>query len=796
MSPLKQLIHEIHRRSLWQVLGIFLAASWGVIEAVDLLTQQVGLPDWTPTMALVLLLIGLPIVLATAVVQEGMPGAGGREGSGGGDGREGSGSAGTDDSVSVGGQAGGAGALADPEPENLAAGTGSLDRPSTRPSQTKRLLTWKNAILGGVGAFTLLGFSIFAYFVMWTSGIGPVGNLVAQGVLEEKDPVVLADFDDATGKGVGEVVTEALRVDLLESPVLTIVTAGQLNRSLQLMDLPVETELTPELAREVALRGGFKAIIRGEVAPAGSAFVLSAAVVSAESGDELKAFRVTARSDDELVDAIDQLSQDIREGVGESLRNIRAGQPLEQATTSSFEALRDYTMAEQAEERGDYDEALRLLKEAVGLDSAFAMAYRKTAVLYSNLGTNPELGRAAVEQAYQYRSRLTDRERYLTEAYYHDHVTGDLAAVEAAYRNALRVAPDDGSALNNLALLLRRRGDYDEAIELLERAMNGPGASSVASWNLMAANVGAGNVEAAQAASQRYLASYPGHIYGTLARVYVANLRDDTDALHDMVRELRSAPPGAFRFMGAQAAGAQDIAAGRWREGTSHLGEAAEIAEMDGQPGVALGMRLGARVSAPVRLAGDTAGARRALRGLTREFEAVEAPDRPWLEFISAHLAVGDAASARSVYDRWPEEVPEEARGEGYPRDRREANIAILLGEGDAAGSAREAEALRRENRCSICVREPLARAYVEMGRTAEAIALLQEEQQGSNDPVWHPTDRMRATLLLGPLFEEVGDTAAALEQYQMIVDPWGDADSELQPAVRRARARIAGLAG
>jgi len=72
MNPRKQIVHEVHRRSLWQVLGIFLAASWGVVEVVDLLTEQVGLPDWTPTMAVVLLLIGMPVVLATAFVQEGI----------------------------------------------------------------------------------------------------------------------------------------------------------------------------------------------------------------------------------------------------------------------------------------------------------------------------------------------------------------------------------------------------------------------------------------------------------------------------------------------------------------------------------------------------------------------------------------------------------------------------------------------------------------------------------------------------------------------------------------------------
>ena len=71
MNPLKQLVTEIHRRSLWQVTGIFLAASWGVLQVVEVITETVGLPDWTPGMAFVLLLIGLPIVLGTAFVRPG-----------------------------------------------------------------------------------------------------------------------------------------------------------------------------------------------------------------------------------------------------------------------------------------------------------------------------------------------------------------------------------------------------------------------------------------------------------------------------------------------------------------------------------------------------------------------------------------------------------------------------------------------------------------------------------------------------------------------------------------------------
>lgn len=153
MNSLKNLIHEAHRRSLWQVLGVFLMASWGVLQVIEVLTETAGLPDWTPSMALVILLVGLPICLATAFVQEGMPG------------RDEAPSSGSDGNQNEDASTAAA-------PVNLAAGTGSLDRPSTRPSGTRRFLTWRNAVLGGIGGFALLGFSLITYFIMWETGIG------------------------------------------------------------------------------------------------------------------------------------------------------------------------------------------------------------------------------------------------------------------------------------------------------------------------------------------------------------------------------------------------------------------------------------------------------------------------------------------------------------------------------------------------------------------------------------------------------------------------------------------------
>jgi len=356
------------------VLGIFLAASWAVVEAVDFLTEQVGLPDWTPTMAVVLLLIGLPVVLATAFVQEGLPG------------HETANSSAASD--------------ADAPAENIAAGTGSLDRPTTRPSQTRRMLTWRNAIMGGLGSFTLLGVSLVGYFVMWTTGIGPFGNLVAQGVIEDGDQVVLAVFADATGEGLGDVITEALRVDLAEASVLDLVEEADLGAVFRRMQLEPGTRLTAGLARDAAVREGIKAVIDGEVAKVGTGYLITATIRESDGGRSIASFRVTAEGPDGIIASIDKLSQDIREKSGETLRSIRSGEPLIQVTTASLEALQLFTEADRTWDQGDQRRTMELLDQAVELDPAFAMAWRRIAALHNNIGTDPVRGRYAATQAF------------------------------------------------------------------------------------------------------------------------------------------------------------------------------------------------------------------------------------------------------------------------------------------------------------------------------------------------------------------------------------------------------------
>ena len=711
MSLIKWLIHEVHRRSLWQVMGIYLAGSWGVLQVVDILTQSAGLPDWTPTFAIVLLLIGLPICLATAFVQEGISGP--RRSTPPSDGEH------TDPAA--------------PPAPNLAAGTGSLDRPSTRPPWIKRFLTWRKALVGGVLAFTLLGVSVVAYVIMWSAGIGPVGNLVAQGVFEEGGTVVLADFADrAGGAGLADVVTQALRVDLQSSPIINVVPPARVGAVLARMELAGDLRLTRELAREVAVRDGYSAVLQGQVAGVGRGFVLTASLVTALSGDVLAAFRTTAESEDDLLAAIDKLSQDIREKAGESLRSIRAGEPLAVVTTGSLYALRSYGRAEAMAFQGREAEAIPLLEEALELDQEFAMVYRKLAVLLGNSGIDPERAQVAATRAYELRHRLTARERGLAEAYYFSTVEIDSDRSMDAYRRVLEDHPNDPVALNNLGLTGMFWGLYEEAQGVLRRAVDGPFPGINAHSNLIAVLWSQGKEEEAWSSLDRMEAEFPNATWTQYGRLSLLMAEARWPEAHAQAESLvRAAPQSVgIRVTGLVEMAASDLGRGHWREAMEHL-ERAEQAALDaGQPELYITSPVFARAIAHFGVRGSLEDARRTLTDALERFPLDSLARGGGVEriaLVAAMLGLSDAADA--AFARY-----ERDRKGGGGRDHqltRQVFLALsAFGTGEWGVAVAELERLFTDVwPCApACYGKiELGIALAEAGRTDEAIQALEE---------------------------------------------------------------------
>jgi len=775
VNPLKSLIQEAHRRSLWQVLGIFLAASWGVIEVVDLLTEQVGLPDWTPTMAVVLLLIGLPIVLATAFVQEGLPG---QEASGP--------SIAADADGLVGSQHTEAAAV------NLAAGTGSLDRPTTRPSQTKRLLTWRNAIMGGLGAFTLLGISLVAYFAMWTSGIGPFGNLVAQGVLEDGERVVLATFDDRTGEGLGDVVTEALRVDLASASIFDLVDPAELANVLARMQIEPGARFTAQIAREAAEREGIKAVIDGDVAAVGTGYLVTATMRAADGGRAIASFRVTAAGPDHVIAAIDKLSQDIREKSGETLRSIRAGAPLEQVTTSSLDALRLYTESEAAWDSGDGRRTIELLDQAVALDPAFAMAWRRMSALLGNIGVDAGKQVLAATQAFQHRERLTEVERYLAEAYYYSRVEQDRAKTIAGYQNALRVNPDERAALNNLANEYQGIEDFDRAEALYRRAVDGPGRSNTAYSNYLRNRIGAGDFAGAEAIYQEYAAAYPADAGLPEHRFWASFVNGDMQTAREAIEPLTDDPalPAFTRANALDRMGQIAYWEGRLGEGRRFFLAAERVGREVGG-GFELTRRQWTIYSEFA--VGDAAWALRYAQEVIDDgtYDAIDPVERNQF-FVALNLSLlGDRARAERVIDDYETLIPEAERGIETRMELFRVRLNVRVASGDTAGALVAMVDAVDAYGCSTCFRVEAAWIAERTGQIDEAIRRHETAVEGGfsffelNGPY-----RLRSTLVLGPLYEQAGDTAKAIEAYQRVVDQWSNADARGMLTVRtRGRA-------
>lgn len=292
IHTLRKLAREIYRRSVLLVLIVYLAMSWGVLWVAGVLTNVVGLPAWTPGMTLVLLLIGLPITVATALVQGGLPGL----------------------------------RIVDfADPNELEGRTPEEVHviPEAHPMYGVGVLTWRNAVLGGVMSAALLVTSVVAYLSMWALGIGPVGSLLAQGVLEENDGIIVAEFENRTDdRSLGSTVTDDFRADLSRSSIITLFDSRLVGDALRRMGRAPETRLTPEIARAMAVSEGAKAVVVGEIFRSDGGYLVSAGIMLPD-GTLLARFRKTASDDARLGLAVVALSRMVREKLGESLRSIR-----------------------------------------------------------------------------------------------------------------------------------------------------------------------------------------------------------------------------------------------------------------------------------------------------------------------------------------------------------------------------------------------------------------------------------------------------------------------------------------
>lgn len=289
--------------------------------------------------------------------------------------------------------------------------------------------------------------------------------------LTEKDTVVLADFANSTGDPVfDDTLKTALNVALNQSPFLNVLSEDKVASTLKLMTRPANTRLTPAVTEELCQRAGSQAFIAGSIDRLGSDYVIGLKAINCGTGDTLAVEQKTAAGKEKVLEALGDASSQLRGQLGESLATVQKYDvPLDQATTSSLEALKAYSMDKHSD-----DATARLAHDqrAIELDPDFAMAYLRVSDDYWSQGELAR-GNEYLTKAYQLREHASERERLEIVASYYESVTGDLDKATEAYREERASYPQDHNSAYGLANAYGELGLHDKAREI-DSSLCGP----------------------------------------------------------------------------------------------------------------------------------------------------------------------------------------------------------------------------------------------------------------------------------------------------------------------------------
>ena len=308
-----------------------------------------------------------------------------------------------------------------------------------------------------------------------------IAGLVAGGLyfrskqsatLTEKDSVLIADFVNTTGDAVFDgTLKQALAVQLEQSPYLNIVPESKIREALKLMGKSADERITNDIAREICERQGIKAMLSGTIGSLGNHYVVTLSALNGETGDSLAREQVEADSKEQVLKSLDKAASNLRQKMGESLASVQQfAKPLEQATTSSLEALQAFSLGQAEHLKTNDDAAIPHLKRAIELDPNFAMAYATLGVCYNNLTRLTE-ARDALTKAYELRDRASEREKLYIQAHYDDSVILDSEKAAAVYAEWRQTYPRDTVSYDNAALTFSELGQHDKALDMASQAM-------------------------------------------------------------------------------------------------------------------------------------------------------------------------------------------------------------------------------------------------------------------------------------------------------------------------------------
>ncbi len=609
--------------------------------------------------------------------------------------------------------------------------------------------------------------------------------------LAPRETIVVADFNNTTGAELFDnTLKVALTLKLEESPHLKVLSDQKIADTLKLMDRPTGERLTRAVAREVCQRNSSQAYVAGSISRPSDQYVINLTARNCETDQPLASVDQEAENQDRVLNALGQASVALRGKLGESLASVRRyNKPLEEVTTSSFEALQAFTQARRAEMTGDED-AVPYLKRALELDPNFAPAYAALASCYLNTGQDT-LAIENYKKAFELRDRVSVREQFLIDGLYYAFATGELEKAIQNYAAWIQTYPGDEIPYATVGALYDGIGQYEKAAEKLRERSRLAGNSDD---NLVEVYAGLNRFDEAQSVLESVRKRRGDVPYLRQLAYFMAFLQGDNAAMQENLDWAKGRPAVESWMLSAQSdteayhgriVRAREFS-NRAMEASQHENSAESAADWTANEGLReaeIGNLDHARRKAEEALAMSSG----------KDVQAAVA---------MIYARIGDLAQAQNLADRLNQEFPLDTMVQNYslpviraaielnqknPGKAVEVLQAALpyeLGNPSGGGVTRSLRALYPAY--------ARGQAYLEAGRGREASV---EFQKLLDHPgvVWNSVLGPLALVQLGRAQAMLGDKPASRKAYQDFFALWKDADPDI-PIYREGKAEYAKL--
>ena len=620
--------------------------------------------------------------------------------------------------------------------------------------------------------------------IWWVSGryfVTPQEALAFTG----RDWVLITDMENLTGDEVFDhSLDTALTVSMQQSQYVNVFPRTRVRQTLQRMRRESVTELDESIGREIALREGVKALLVGSISRVGESYSLSMRLVDPDTEITVLSRSVTVGGKNEILEALDDLTREIRKSLGESMASIdERSLPLPAATTSSLEALEIYAESMRLDAAGD-PASKDLLVRAIEIDSEFAMAHARLGMEYYMDGAGSE-GEEHFSQALNLMDRLTRREQLWISALVADWRGNRSQAIES-YRIYLAQYPDDGGAWFRYGYANMISDRLEEGVAAFRRVLELDPENPAALVNLATCQRAGLEYEDAVSNYEKAFELAPRLRTGDFVNReygFLLVALGDFDGARETFELMLNQEAQVKRARGHRSLALLDMYQGRYSAASASLKEsillnqAAEhpVGEMRNRmylamvfKGIGMDAEFGEQVDAARRLQGELRMGPEWLLPVGQAYARMGRADESGEILSEIEERLDDTAAASSVNRL-------RSREQAFPHLLR-GEIELARGDTVAALAAFELAATFDEEKS----REPLARCYFERGEIDAAIAQY-EALRADRELGYEPQlNWIEAHYYLGRLYEQAGEQEKAVEAYEALLEIWSDADPDL----------------